>query len=134
MTMNAGVWIDHHKATVVLITDDGEDVRQFLSDENASRRSIAGVRVKNSFTRNDFVAEDTRERKVMVRLNKYYDEVIACLHDADTILVLGPGKAKGEFTKRFAGKKLKGHVAEMRTTDRLTENQIAERVREHFRV
>ena len=32
MTINAGVWIDHHKAVVVLITDEGEDMLQIMSD------------------------------------------------------------------------------------------------------
>ena len=29
MTMNAGVWIDHHKAVVILLTGDGQEMLQF---------------------------------------------------------------------------------------------------------
>jgi peptide subunit release factor 1 (eRF1) len=132
MTINAGVWIDHHKAVIVLLTDNGEDVLQILSSQGASARSPAGLRAKNSYTPNDFMAEGKRERKVMTHLNEYYDEVIACIRDAQGILILGPGEAKGEFRTRVVSKRLRGHVAEMKTVDRLTDHQIAEYVRQHF--
>jgi len=68
----------------------------------------------------------------MSHLNKYYDEVIASLRDADAILVLGPGEAKGEFTKRIEGQKLKGRIAHVETVDKMTDRQIAAHVRQHF--
>jgi stalled ribosome rescue protein Dom34 len=132
MTINAGVWIDHHRAVVVLLTDEKEDVLQIMSDRDTPARTPGGAQVKNSYTRNDFVAEDNRERKAMNHLNKYYDEVIACLHEADAILVLGPGEAKGELVKRIEGKKLRGRIAETETTDKLTDHQISDYVRRHF--
>ena len=130
MTINAGVWIDHHKAVVVRLTENGEDVRQFLSDRETPARSNGGGRVKNSYTPNDFVAEDRREHKAMNHQNKYYDEVIASLHDADAIVVLGPGEAKGEFTKRIESKKLKGHIAHVAAADKMTDREIAAHVRQ----
>jgi hypothetical protein len=130
MTINAGVWIDHHKAVVVHIGDEGEDILHIMADRDTPARSTGGARVKNSYTPNDFVAEDKRERKAMIQLNKYYDEVIARLRDADTILVLGPGEAKGEFTKRIEGKKLKGRIAHVGTVDKMTDRQIAAHVRQ----
>jgi stalled ribosome rescue protein Dom34 len=132
MTINAGVWIDHHKAVVVLLTDEGQEMLQILSDRNVSARSPAGLRAKNSYTPNDFVSEGKRERKVMMHLYEYYDEVIACVRDAQAILILGPGEAKGEFRKRIASQKLRGHVAEMKTVAKLTDQQIADYVRQHF--
>jgi len=133
MTINAGVWIDHHKAVVVLLTEEREDILQILAENNASPRSPAGLRPKNSYTPNDFVAEGKRERKVMIHLNQYYDEVIACVRDAQAILILGPGEAKGEFRKRIASRKLRGHIAEMKTVAKLTDQQIADYVHQHFR-
>ena len=47
MTMNAGVWIDHHKAVVVLLTDEGQEMLQIRSDEVLQPRSPAGLRAKN---------------------------------------------------------------------------------------
>jgi hypothetical protein len=132
MTMNAGVWIDHHRAVVVLLTDDREDMLQIVAQHNGSARLPAGLRAKNSYTRNDFVAEDKRERKVMIQLKEFYDQVIACVRDAQAILILGPGQAKGEFRKRIATQKLRGHIVEMKTATRLTDQEIADYVRQHF--
>ena len=132
MTTNAGVWIDHHKAVVVLLTDEGQEMRQILSDREAAVRSPAGLQPKNSYTANDFGAEGKRERTVTIQLNEYYDEVIACVRDAQAILILGPGEAKGEFRRRIASRRLSGHIAEMKTVAKLTDQQIADYVRRHF--
>src|SRR5688572_31867360 len=117
MTINAGVWIDHHKAVILLVSDEGENVRQIMSDDRNSSHNANGVRVKSSHTRNDFVAEDKLERKVESHRNEYYDEVIACLQNADSIWILGPGEAKGELKKRIQSKKLKGQIARVETVD-----------------
>ena len=47
MTTNAGVWIDHEKAVVVLLTDEEQEVLQILADHDAAARSSAGLRPKN---------------------------------------------------------------------------------------
>jgi len=130
MTITAGVWIDHHKAVVVLITEEGEKMLQILSDPDTPARSSGDARVKHSYTPNDFVAEDKRERKAAIHLNKYYDEVISRLRDADAILVLGPGEAKGEFIKRIEGQKLKGPITHVGTVDKMTDRQVAAHVRQ----
>jgi stalled ribosome rescue protein Dom34 len=124
MTINAGVWIDHHKAVVILITDD---MRQVCSDRDAPAWNHA--RINNSFSPTSSVAEDKREPQAMIHFNKYYDEVIACLRNADAVLVLGPGEAKGEFAKRFEGQNHKGRIAHMGTVEKMTDRQIGAYVR-----
>jgi hypothetical protein len=132
MAIKAGVWIDHSKAIVVLIADKGEVTKRIKSDVKKPARAADGPRPKKSYTPNDFVAEDRQERRLTDHLNKYYDEVIACIRDAEAILILGPGEAKGEFKKRIKSKKLRGRVAELETADKMTDRQIAANVREHF--
>jgi stalled ribosome rescue protein Dom34 len=130
--MNAGVWIDHRKAVIVLVTDKGEDLRQITSGVDKPRRSIGSPRSKHSYTPNDFVAEDKLQRKFAIDLNTYYDQVIACIRDADAILILGPGEAKLEFKKRIESRKLRGQIAEVESADKLTDRQVAAIVRAHF--
>ena len=132
MTMNAGVWIDHHKAVVVLITAKDEAMLQIMSNRDTPARTLGGKRVKTTYTPSDFAPEDKCDRKAMSHLNKFYDDVIACLLDADAILVLGPGEAKGEFIKRLEGTKLVGRIAHVETVDKMTDRQIAGHVRRHF--
>jgi hypothetical protein len=132
MTINAGVWIDHHRAVVILLTEEREDLQQILAGQNGSVQSAAGIRPRNSYASNDFVGEGRREQQVMNQLDAYYDQVIACVRDAQAILILGPGEAKGEFRKRIASQRFGGHVAEMKTVATLTDEQIADYVRQHF--
>jgi len=130
MTINAGVWIDHHKAVILLITDGKENMRQIEADDDKAVHAAGGARARQSYSRNDFVAEDKLERKAESHLNKYYDEVIACLQNADSIWILGPGEAKGELKKRIESKKLRGKIARVETVDKMTDHEIAEHVRQ----
>jgi hypothetical protein len=134
MTIKAGVWIDHAKAIVVLIEDEEEEIKQIKSEIQKPARSATGSRAKQSYTPNDFVAEDRLDRKFTAHLNKYYDDVIACIRDAEAILILGPGEAKGELKKRIKSKKLRGSVADLETADKMTDRQVATTIREHFAV
>jgi hypothetical protein len=74
--------------------------------------------------------EDMRDREFGNHLNSYYDRVIAVLRDADSIQIFGPGEAKGELRKRLEHEGLKGHVLAIETVDKMTDRQIAAKVRE----
>src|SRR5205823_6480117 len=115
---------------ILLITDGQENMRQIEADDNKAGHTAGGARAKQPYTRNDFVAEDKLERKAEIHLNKYYDEVIACLQNADSIWILGPGEAKGELKKRIESKKLRGHIARVDTVDKMSDHEIADHVRE----
>ena len=132
MSINAGVWIDHHRAVVVLMTDDGEDIKTIESNTDRPFASAGGPSSKQQDRPQGFLSEDKQERKFMSELNTYYDEVLACLGHADSLLILGPGEAKGEFKKRLDTKKFPIFVADLVTADKMTDRQIAASVRQHF--
>ena len=54
------------------------------------------------------------------------------LRDAESIFIFGPGEAKGELEKRLASKGLGGRVVGIETVDKMTERQIAAKVRQYF--
>ena len=132
MTIKAGVWIDHHKAVVVLLTDDEEEIRQIKSNADRPFASAGGRGSKRPDRPTGFMSEDKQERKFMDQLDAYYDEVLTCLHDAGSVLILGPGEAKGEFKKRLLNQKFPVFVADLETADKMTDRQIAASVRQHF--
>ncbi len=132
MTINAGTWIDHHKAVVVLLTDGVETTEVILADEYAKNAPDSYSNERNAHTRNDFFAEDKRERKAMIHFVKHYDNVIKHLHHVDSIFIMGPGEAKGEFSKRLEGMNLKGRVSHIEPADKMTDRQVAAHVREVF--
>jgi hypothetical protein len=65
-------------------------------------------------------------------LNSYYDEVISCIRDAESILIFGPGEAKGELKKRLEKDNLGGCIVGIETSDKMTDPQIVAKVRAHF--
>ncbi len=132
MTINAGIWIDHHKAVVVLLTNGIESIETILSDTEATTAPESQNNDRNAHTRNDFVAEDKRERKAMIHFMKHYDAVIARLHHADAIFIMGPGEAKGEFGKRIESMSLKGSVSHIEAADKMSDRQVAAHVRDVF--
>ena len=132
MATKAGVWIDQRHAVVVLVTDTGNETKKIRSGIGRSDRPARGSSSKNRYTAKDFVAEDTLERKLGNQLKAYYDEVIDCVRNAEAVLIFGPGEAKGEFLKRLKSKKLRGRIAELETSDQMTDRQIAAKVSEHF--
>lgn len=132
MGIKAGVWIDQKKAVIVLITDLGEEIGVIESDIEKPVRPTAAARAKTKHTPNDFVAEGKLDRKRTAVLNAYYDEVLACLRDAEAVVLLGPGEAKTEFKKRIKNKTLLSRFTEPLSADKMTERQLAAKVRKHF--
>ena len=124
MTKQAGLWIDHRKAVIVLITDEGEEVKKIAS----------GMEKHTRFMGEDGQGEDVRDRQFGNQLNGYYDQVIAIVRDADSIQIFGPGEAKGELEKRLGHEGLKEHILAIETMDKMTDRQIAAKVRERFPV
>jgi hypothetical protein len=132
MAIKAGVWIDHRQAIVVLLTDAGHEIKKFKSGIDQPVRPSSSSHPKHKYTPNDFIAEDRRERKLVGDRKEVYDEVLACIRGADSLLILGPGEAKGELSKHIKAKKVRGIVVELETTDKMTDRQLAAKVSEHF--
>ncbi len=132
MANNVGLWIDHRKAVLVFISESGEELKRIESNVEKHVRSTGGSRSSTPYGPQDVAAGDVRERKLAQHLNAYYREVIKCLRDADSILLLGPGEAKGEFQKQIKSKKLRERIVGVETADKLTDRQLMAKVREHF--
>jgi len=55
------------------------------------------------------------------------------MRDAESILIFGPGEAKGELRKRLEKDNLGGRIVAIETVDKMTDRQIAAKVRQYFR-
>lgn len=128
MKNNAGLWIDHKKAVIVTITDQGEEVKEIQSHVERQVHRNADSHSQSM----QIPADDTRARAFTGHLDIYYDEVISCIHNAQSVLLLGPGEAKGEIKKRMENKKFQGQIVGVETVDKMTQPQIAAKVRQYF--
>lgn len=66
------------------------------------------------------------------RQDGYYDEVLSHLRDAKAILIFGPGEAKRELKQRLKNLELHGHIVDLKEVEKMTDNQIVTKVRDHF--
>jgi molybdopterin converting factor small subunit len=126
MKKDIGLWIDHRKAVVVIVSEKGEEVKEITSHMEKH------VRYSND-TSDDGSSEDVRDRQFGNRLNSFYDAVIAVIRDGDSIQIFGPGEAKGELKKRLESEGFKGHILGIETVDKMTDRQIAAKVIERLR-
>jgi hypothetical protein len=119
-----GVWIDHKKAVIASIS----------GQEQTLRRVTSGMEqhVRYSGAAQEDGAENQRDRRFTGHLNQYYDEVIAFIRDADAVLILGPGEAKKELEARLGHEAFRGRVVGIETVDKMTDREIAARVRQRF--
>jgi hypothetical protein len=127
MTRQVGLWIDHRETLVVSLRDQVEATTRIESGMEKHVRFSGGNRSEEGS------ADDQRDRQFTAHLNRYYDEVISHIRDAESILLLGPGEAKVELEKRLASKGLGGRIVGVETVDKMTAPQIAAKVRRHFR-
>ena len=132
MKTTVGLWIDHRKAVIVVLTDEAEEIKLIISKVEKQPGRPGGVRSKTPYESQLVRADDSRQRKLTGHLSIYYDAVIACIRDAESILIFGPGEAKGELKKRLETKKLSGRIVGIETIDKMTDRQIAAKVRQYF--
>lgn len=129
MNRNAGLWIDHTEAIIVFAASTADAAEETKRMQSGMEKHVR----YSGRAASEGVAEDQRDRKYATNLDQYYDDVIAQLHDAKAILVFGPGEAKGEFKKRLEHKGLGERIVGVETSDKMTDNQIVAKVREHYK-
>jgi hypothetical protein len=132
MNTKVGLWIDHRKAVIVAVTDKEEVTSLIISrvEKHLKRSLRAGE--KSSYE-SQLVPSDNRRLKAFTgHLNIYFEAVIACVRNAESILIFGPGEAKGELKKRLERDSLGGRIVGVETIDKMTDRQIAAKVRKHF--
>jgi hypothetical protein len=132
MRTKVGLWIDHRKAIVVAVTDKGEEIRWIISKVERQLRRSGDSPLEGAYDKEQAPARNRRQRTLTTHLNIYYNAVIACIREAESILIFGPGEAKGELKKRLRKANLSGRIVGMETVDKMTDHQIAAKVRQHF--
>ncbi len=127
MKKKIGLWIDNREAIIVKLTDKGEQITRIKSDAEKQVRFAGGSRKDGLQT-----TEAIRDKKNDTQLGKYFDDIISHIRDAEMIQIFGPGEAKDGLVKRLEKDGLKERTVETETTDKMTDNQVAAKVREHF--
>jgi len=134
MSRQVGMWIDHRKAVLVSLAEDGAQERVEVVESNLERapRPAGGSRSKSPYGPQDVMKEDGRQRKFRAHVAQFYDRVLEHLGQPEELFVFGPGMAKLEFKQHIHDPHLRDRIRAVETTDKLTDPQIAAKVREFF--
>jgi hypothetical protein len=127
-----GLWIDHRKTIIVVISDKGEEIGLIISRIEKQTRLSLGSCHTGPYESQKAAADDSRQRSFTGHLNIYYDAVIAGIRDAESILIFGPGEAKSELKKRLGKISLGVRIISVETADKMTDRRIAAKVRRYF--
>lgn len=116
MKREVGVWIDHTKAVLFTVSDEGAGLK----------------RISSRLEKHEISAKDYLDKRFAKQLDDYFNEVIAQVREAASILIFGPGEAKIELKKRLDGQELEGKIVGLETVEIMSDSQIVAKVRQRF--
>jgi hypothetical protein len=133
MNDKVGIWIDHRKAVVVSASADRVTARTLESKVGPHPRYSGRAASPTPEGGQEKGGEKQYEERYGRHLDQYYDEVISLLGQPEALVILGPGEAKLQLKERLSRSKALSHcVVELETTDKLTDSEIVEKVKEHY--
>lgn len=132
MDKKIGLWIDHKRAVMLTINREGENIQKIESGIEKHIHYRGPTRPHTPYSAQYQHGDDQLDKQFTVHLNKFYDKVIALVRGAESILIFGPGEAKSELKRRLVHEKARVQVVEVETADKMTDRQIAAKVRRHF--
>lgn len=132
MKKEVGIWVDHRKAVIVTIEEKTIKTQEISSNMEKHVRFSSDTHGKTSSESQGSTAEDVRDRQFGDHLDIFYDQIISLIRDAEAIWILGPGEAKVELENRLRHAELGARVVGIETEDKMTNPQIAAKVRSLF--
>jgi hypothetical protein len=132
MKTRVGLWIDHRKAYIVVLTGKDEEIGLIVSHVEKQARRSPDARHEGPYESRQVPADDSRQNAKTGHLNIYYDAIIASIRGAASILIFGPGEAKDELKKRLKKAGLGECVVGVATADKMTDRQVAAKIRKFY--
>jgi len=127
MSNKVGLWIDRNKAVIVTIANKTEGRRIITSD-------MEHYVLYSTVVPGDGAPENPRDRRFWNHLGEYYDKIVEHIHDAEEIVIFGPGVAKHELEKRLEQEGLAIHIVSMEEAEKMSDLQIGIKVQKRFPV
>jgi stalled ribosome rescue protein Dom34 len=130
MNRSVGLWIDHKQAFAIWYEDGRVD--EIVSHIEPPAHSSGGTQLGGKLNQKGDVELHHNDR-FRLQLSKYYQQVISVLQKADSILIMGPGKAKIELEKAIKkNKSMENRILKVETADKMTKNQMLAYVRKFY--
>lgn len=89
-----GIWIDQKKAIIASIQGEREDIKIIRSNLEGRNRTHAGQKSSTPFGPQEGYSEQKEENRRNRILHRYFNDILACIEDADHIFIFGPAEAR----------------------------------------
>ena len=130
--LQIGVWLDGKEAVLVYL-GDGEISREHVTSEIDSQPRYDGEGNQESRFGTQFLSGETkRDRARDQQEEAYLKKLEERLKPYSEVLLFGPAEMKRRLAKRIESGRASRISVAVKNSDKLTENQIAAFVREHF--
>ncbi len=129
MDRNVGLWIDHKQAYAIWSKEGRVEIIPSRIEPPAHS---GGTQLGGKLNQKADVELHHNDR-FRLQLNKYYQQVMSALKEADSILIMGPGQAKIELEKVIKkNKSMQKRILKVETADKMTKNQMIAYVRKFY--
>ena len=123
-----GLWIDYRKTIIVSVMDKWEEIKKVLPISERYHRSSIDSTLNGSYSPLQMPANHIPQGIFEKQITIYYDEVIANICDADSILIFGSNSAKDGLKYHLEMNKLGDRIVGVETVDQMTERQISAKI------
>ncbi len=128
MDRNVGLWIDHKQAYAIWSNDGKVEIIPSRIEPPAH---TGGTQLGGKLNQKADV--ELHNERFRLQLSKYYQQVMSALKSADSILIMGPGKAKIELERDIKkNKSMQKRILKVETTSKMTKNQMLAYVRQFY--
>jgi len=133
MQKNIGIWIDHEKAYLITLTEEGETF-ETIESEIETRVRFEGETKNYSRLGNQFInPQKKKTERYKHQVSDYVHKIMEKISDASDLYIFGPAEAKIRLEKEIQkDKKLGPKIIKVESCDVLTEKQMIARVKDFY--
>jgi hypothetical protein len=125
-----GIWIDHRRAVVVTIENGEESIKTIEGEVDHKPKAAGRSGNPTKYGPQATINEHRVEENYKLHVVNFYKDVIKTIGKPDELLVMGPAQAKLEFASELEKvSELRGIALKIETADKMTDPQIAAKVR-----
>jgi hypothetical protein len=132
MKREVGLWIDHTKAVIVTVIGEKDEMRRVNSNIKKYVHFSGGSNAHPLYGTCTITGKGKQDLEFKSFLSSYYEGVVSLIGYADSIWIIGPGEAKGELEEHLQHGLLSRHVVSKENMEKMTDRQIAFKVRQHY--
>jgi hypothetical protein len=126
--VKVGLWIDYRKTIIVSVMEKWEEIKKVVPISERCHQYSIGSTFKGGDSPLHLPVNYIPQRIFEKQINIYYDEVIASICSASSILIFGSNTAKDELKYRLEMNRLGDRIVGFETVDQMTERQISAKI------